>query len=204
MFKLISSVCAAAMALSLPMAAPAIAMPQSAPAWNQTGIILAQGGGGDGYRGDEALRHENRNSEPFGGARWERGSRGDRWERNRGDRSERRVERRDRDRWERRADRRDGWGRGFERRGDRYYYRGHRGYRDPRPGYRQYQGWWFPPAAFIAGAIVGGALSEPPVRSVPVNAHVDWCHARYRSYRAYDNTFQPYNGPRRQCISPYS
>lgn len=34
-------------------------------------------------------------------------------------------------------------------------------------------------------------------------AHVDWCYSRYRSYRAYDNTFQPYNGPRRQCYSPY-
>ncbi|PBB93905.1 BA14K family protein [Mesorhizobium sp. WSM3864] len=34
-------------------------------------------------------------------------------------------------------------------------------------------------------------------------AHVQWCHDRYRSYRAWDNTFQPYNGPRRQCISPY-
>jgi len=36
------------------------------------------------------------------------------------------------------------------------------------------------------------------------NAHVDWCYARYRSYRAYDNTYQPYHGPRRQCWSPYS
>lgn len=34
-------------------------------------------------------------------------------------------------------------------------------------------------------------------------AHVQWCYSRYRSYRAYDNTFQPYNGPRRQCRSPY-
>ncbi|HEV7434516.1 MAG TPA: BA14K family protein, partial [Pseudorhizobium sp.] len=25
----------------------------------------------------------------------------------------------------------------------------------------------------------------------------------YRSYRASDNTFQPYNGPRRSCRSPY-
>jgi hypothetical protein len=31
---------------------------------------------------------------------------------------------------------------------------------------------------------------------------VDWCYSRYRSYRAYDNTFQPYYGPRRQCIGP--
>ncbi len=35
------------------------------------------------------------------------------------------------------------------------------------------------------------------------NAHVEWCYARYRSYRAYDNTFQPYHGPRQQCYSPY-
>lgn len=34
-------------------------------------------------------------------------------------------------------------------------------------------------------------------------AHIRWCYDRYRSYRAWDNTFQPYNGPRRQCWSPY-
>ncbi|TGQ42734.1 MULTISPECIES: BA14K family protein [unclassified Mesorhizobium] len=36
------------------------------------------------------------------------------------------------------------------------------------------------------------------------SAHVRWCYNRYRSYRAADNTFQPYYGPRQQCISPYS
>ncbi|PBB69015.1 BA14K family protein [Mesorhizobium sp. WSM4312] len=36
------------------------------------------------------------------------------------------------------------------------------------------------------------------------NAHVRWCYNRYRSYRAWDNTFQPYGGPRQQCWSPYS
>src|SRR3712207_6959976 len=35
-------------------------------------------------------------------------------------------------------------------------------------------------------------------------AHVDWCYSRYRSYRAYDNSFQPYHGPRQICYSPYS
>lgn len=35
------------------------------------------------------------------------------------------------------------------------------------------------------------------------NGHTRWCYARYRSYRAYDNTFQPYYGPRRACVSPY-
>ncbi|UVK36340.1 BA14K family protein [Mesorhizobium sp. AR10] len=36
------------------------------------------------------------------------------------------------------------------------------------------------------------------------SAHVQWCYDRYRSYRAWDNSFQPYNGPRQQCWSPYS
>ena len=85
-------------------------------------------------------------------------------------------------------------------------YRGYRGYRARRPGYRYYNGFWFPAAAFITGAIIGGALAEPPVRYRPRygNGHVEWCYSRYKSYRAYDNTYQPYNGPRRQCYSPYS
>ncbi|TPJ52328.1 BA14K family protein [Mesorhizobium sp. B2-6-4] len=33
--------------------------------------------------------------------------------------------------------------------------------------------------------------------------HVRRCYDHYRSYRRSDNTFQPYNGPRRQCRSPY-
>ncbi|MEQ8449207.1 MAG: BA14K family protein [Nitratireductor sp.] len=35
-------------------------------------------------------------------------------------------------------------------------------------------------------------------------AHIQWCFDRYRSYRVRDNTFQPYHGRRRQCVSPYS
>ncbi|GLS29650.1 BA14K-like protein [Mesorhizobium albiziae] len=90
----------------------------------------------------------------------------------------------------------------FNRRGNIYYYNGYRGYRDYRPGYRVYNGWWFPAGAFVAGAIIGGALAAPPAVSSG-NAHVRWCYDRYRSYRASDNTYQPYNGPRQQCISPY-
>ncbi|WP_269929421.1 BA14K family protein [Aminobacter sp. HY435] len=95
------------------------------------------------------------------------------------------------------------------RRGDDYYLNGHRGYRDYRPGYRRHNDFWFPAGAFIAGAIIGGALNQPryvaPRYAQPAygNAHVQWCYDRYRSYRASDNTFQPYNGPRRQCYSPY-
>ncbi|WP_425607325.1 BA14K family protein [Roseibium sediminicola] len=33
--------------------------------------------------------------------------------------------------------------------------------------------------------------------------HVSWCHNRFKSFKTYDNTYQPYNGPRAQCWSPY-
>ena len=103
--------------------------------------------------------------------------------------------------------------RGYQRYRGNHYYNGHRGYRNYRPGYRRHNGYWFPAGAFIAGALLGGALAAPapapiyrePVRRVRMNdAHVRWCYNRYRSYRAADNTFQPYNGPRQQCYSPYS
>ncbi|APH70363.1 BA14K family protein [Aquibium oceanicum] len=90
----------------------------------------------------------------------------------------------------------------FERRGNSAYYHGHRGYRQQRPGYREYNGFWFPAAAFLAGSLITGAITAD--RNRGGNAHVEWCHDRYRSYRASDNTFQPYNGPRQQCYSPYS
>lgn len=88
---------------------------------------------------------------------------------------------------------------GFERRGNRSYYNGHRGYNEPRRGYRQHNSVWFPAAAFITGAIIGGAINNQP--HTGGNAHVQSCQNRYRSYRASDNTFQPNNGPRRQCVS---
>ena len=31
------------------------------------------------------------------------------------------------------------------------------------------------------------------------DGHVSWCMSRYRSYRAEDNSYQPFSGPRRQC-----
>jgi len=83
------------------------------------------------------------------------------------------------------------------------WYKGHRGYPYKRPGYRYYNGFWFPAGAFIAGAVIGGAIANNNNNNYG-NSHVQWCYDRYRSYRAYDNTFQPYNGPRQQCYSPYS
>lgn len=94
---------------------------------------------------------------------------------------------------------------------DRYrpgYWHGHRGYRDYRPGYRRHSdGWWYPLAVFGLGAAIAGSMAAPAPAprlgvALPVS-HVRWCQGRYRSYDAYSNTFQPYNGPRQQCLSPY-
>ncbi|MDR9760607.1 BA14K family protein [Rhizobium redzepovicii] len=49
-----------------------------------------------------------------------------------------------------------------------------------------------PYRAYASSAYYGGGGS-----------HEAWCYSRYRSYRAFDNTFQPYHGPRRQCVGPY-
>ena len=101
---------------------------------------------------------------------------------------------------------RDGrdWKHNF-RRGDDYgWWNGHRGYRHYRKGYRRHGDFWFPLAAFAAGALITGAINNNTRVYSGGNAHVAWCYDRYRSYRAYDNTFQPYHGPRQQCYSPYS
>lgn len=85
-------------------------------------------------------------------------------------------------------------------------YRAH-GYRLHRPGYVYHRGLWFSPRSMRAGVIVdrpiprrhvvhyGGALTQN---------HYSWCADRYRSYHWRSNTFQPYHGPRRTCVSPYS
>ena len=97
--------------------------------------------------------------------------------------------------------------------GQRYYRdrsEGRRYYRDGRyegrRHYRQYRhrngDAWLPLGMFGMGAIVGGAIANDRAYSGG-GSHVNWCANRYRSYRAYDNTYQPYGGPRRQCYSPY-
>jgi hypothetical protein len=103
---------------------------------------------------------------------------------------------------------RDGYYRGYR---GYHGYRGYRGYHDGYYGH--YDDYWYPLAAFGAGAIIGGAIASQPryyVRPAPVYRtgglnprHYEWCAARYRSYDAYSNSFQPYNGPRRTCYSPY-
>ncbi len=77
-----------------------------------------------------------------------------------------------------------------------YYRRGYYGHRH----YHRHGGDWVPLAAFAAGAIIAGAASQPAYRGHSAyRSHAAWCASRYRTYRASDNTFQPYNGPRRQC-----
>ncbi|TKT58047.1 BA14K family protein [Rhizobiaceae bacterium LC148] len=126
--------------------------------------------------------------------------------RDREDRRDRREWRRDDRREWRRDDRRE-WRRDWRGdRRDRYgWYNGHRGYRDWRRGYRRHRdGWWYPLAAFGAGAVIGGAIASQPrvVTGLPAR-HVDWCSARYRTYRVSDNTYVPRAGVRAECRSPY-
>jgi hypothetical protein len=44
---------------------------------------------------------------------------------------------------------------------------------------------------------------EGPQDGPPISAQAaDWCASRYRSYRREDNTYQPFDGPRRACQPP--
>lgn len=95
--------------------------------------------------------------------------------------------------------------RGFYVAGGVYYYNGYRGFVSFRPGYRYYRGYWFPAGAFAAGLAAGVAIAGPiPAPGARLAAaHARWCYDRYASYRAWDNSYQPYAGPRRECRSPY-
>src|SRR5690348_14691656 len=78
-------------------------------------------------------------------------------------------------------DRRSYRNRDRDRRG---WHNGHRGHREYRSGYRRHSdGWWYPLAAFGAGAVIGGALANPPRAGAGASRHVQWCSSRYRTYR---------------------
>ncbi|RXT24134.1 BA14K family protein [Rhizobium leguminosarum] len=93
---------------------------------------------------------------------------------------------------------------------DRYSYRERRYDRDDRYGgdrrydrrYRRYDNRNDNNGAIIgglaAGALLGGIIASQP-RTRAYSSHAEYCYSRYRSYRAYDNTYQPNYGPRRQC-----
>jgi hypothetical protein len=48
----------------------------------------------------------------------------------------------------------------FEQHGSYALYNGHRGYKTKHAGYRYYNGYWFPPAAFVIGGIVGAIIGS--------------------------------------------
>lgn len=55
------------------------------------------------------------------------------------------------------------------------------------------------------GFVTSSIAEEPNQRSETLfREHVQWCRSRYNSYRADDGTYQPYNGKRRLCVSPYT
>ena len=98
------------------------------------------------------------------------------------------------------------------------------GYHLRPPYYLPGLGWHYPPKGSRNRALYFGYHFHEPARPLTVydirmpvashrpdvrygaaaSAHVEWCYARYRSYRASDNTFQPFRGLRKQCWSPYS
>ena len=92
----------------------------------------------------------------------------------------------------------------------RGFHNGYHGSRNYHRGWRRHNdGWWYPLAAFGAGAIIGGAISNQnnavQDRSYGFDRrHYDWCAQRYRTYRPSDNTYVPRAGMRAECVSPYS
>ena len=73
-------------------------------------------------------------------------------------RMDRRIDRR----IDRRVDRRLNRQRGAQRNG---YYNGYRGYRDYHHGYRRHGDFWYPAAAFLAGALITGAIVNNNARA---------------------------------------
>jgi hypothetical protein len=92
----------------------------------------------------------------------------------------------------------------------RGYLNGHRGWRERRHGYRYHDGYWYPPAAFALGVIIGngGIVIEKKTRRYRRSnglsgQHYAWCEGRYKTYRSWDNTYIPRKGYRAECHSPY-
>ncbi|NLS03394.1 BA14K family protein [Rhizobium sp. P32RR-XVIII] len=56
------------------------------------------------------------------------------------------------------------------------------------------------PAANPIDVTTTGSVESQP--SFP-SADAEWCRQKYRSYHAEDNTYRPFSGKRRTCLSPY-
>ena len=72
-------------------------------------------------------------------------------------------------------------------------------------------------AVVILGGVVASAFNRPAPINTPVtikafsandarlgDSHTSYCANRYRTYDAATNTFQPFEGSRRQCVSPFA
>lgn len=106
---------------------------------------------------------------------------------------------------------------------DRRKLNGFKGYHHYRRGYIRYKdNWWYPEAAFVTSphlSTKGASLkvvsdskrvfltssSEKLEKKEPwmLKQHIESCRARYRSYNIKNNSFQPFHGPRRQCLSRF-
>lgn len=75
-----------------------------------------------------------------------------------------------------------------------------------RPAHRRYYDNYFdvPTPRYSGQRRIGGnPATGGSSRLEGAQNHVDWCASRYRSYRASDDTFQPFEGPRKPCLSPF-
>lgn len=75
-----------------------------------------------------------------------------------------------------------------------------------RPAHRRYYDNYFdvPTPRYSGQRRIGGnAATGGSGRLEGAANHVDWCASHYRSYRASDDTFQPFAGPRKPCLSPF-
>lgn len=91
---------------------------------------------------------------------------------------------------------------------------GFKGYRHHRTGYKKHtDGWWYPEAAFQPGVHADNSNAKPKKTTQKqkkedekpwlIKTHIDYCVAKYKSYTSSDNSYQPYEGARKQCISRY-
>jgi len=92
------------------------------------------------------------------------------------------------------------------------YGKDYKGYLLRPPYFLPGLGWYTPPDFHDRSLYFGFHFREPGKPRVPGSRkptvrldtdHAEWCRARYASYRVSDNTFQPHNGLRQQCRSPY-
>jgi len=89
---------------------------------------------------------------------------------------------------------------GFSR-GRGGFSRGRGGFSGFNRGGIYYRGGGYYRSNNVVPYIVGGVAYQSQAH---YSQHVAWCDEKYRSYNVRTDSFQPYNGPRRRCNSPYN